>query len=380
MDKPIYFFKGFRFLLVLVTIFSNPILANEKLINVKIGLLESLSPKIPSSSDRYKSLNESALFYALGENEKKLNECGYRITTTTSYFDTLDAIELIVEAKALEQSNPWVIIGPRRSNHFITASKEIKQTPMISTLANADAIFNSNRLIFSMSSSITNLAKAMSNEIEKSNFGKRYGTVVDVRCNNCVDFAKALRKFNSNRNEAFYLEVADNTPDLDKLKENIAKHKIDYLVVPNYSELSGYIISEIQKSNPSIKFVGADGWGENSFSYINGYGVNSDTVAMSIKAGVRNSDKDKYFKINSLDSEVNGANIKPPYSVYALIELIRILSNDLCNSSAKNKHEFSEYLAKKPSNHFVKNVPYSIYKIKNGQLEFSHYVSSNEQK
>ncbi len=381
MDRPTYFSRRFRTLVILISIFvSNPILANDKLIEVKIGLLESLSPKTPSTSDRYKSLNESALYYALGENEKKLHACGYKITTSTSYFDTFDALELIAEAKELEQSNMWVIIGPRRSNHFITASKELKETPMISTLANADAIYKSNKLVFSMSPSTSILAKTISNEIEKNYYGKTYGTVVDVRCDSCIDFVKAFRKYNTNSKEAFYLEVADSKPDLDKLKENLSKHNIDYLVVPNYSELSGHIISEIQKFNPSIKYIGSDGWGEKSFSYINGYGVGKDVVAMSIKVGVQDSDKANHFKIYSLDSEVNGSNIKPPYSVYALVELIRVLSDDLCKSSAKSKQDFTKYLALQSSNHFQKSVPYSIYTIRDGQLEFSHYVKSNEAK
>ena len=381
MDRPTYFSKRFRTLVILTSIFvSNPILAHDKLIEVKIGLLESLSPKTPSTSDRYKSLNESALYYALGENEKKLHACGYKITASTTYFDTFDALELIAQAKELEQSKVWVIIGPRRSSHFITASKELKETPMISTLANADAIYKSNKLIFSMSPSNAILAKAMTNEIGKNNYGKTYGTVVDVRCDSCNDFAKAFRNYNTNSKEAFYLEVADNTPDLEKLKENISKHNIDYLLIPNYSELSGFIISEIHKFKPSIKYVGADGWGEKSFSYINGYGISKDAVAMSIKVGVQDSDKDNHFKIYSLDSEVNGSNIKPPYSVYALVELIRVLSDDLCNSSAKSKQDFTKHLALQTSNHFQKSAPYSIYKLSDGQLVFSHYVNSNEKK
>ena len=99
---------------------------------------------------------------------------------------------------------------------------------------------------------------------------------------------------------------------------------------------------------------------------------------MSIKVGVQDIDKENHFKIYSLDSNVNGSNIKPPYSVYALVEIIRILSDDLCKSSSKNKQDFTKYLTIQSSKHFQKDSPFSIYTIRDGQLDFSHYVNSNE--
>ena len=97
MDKLIYFGKKFNHLGVILSLLCcGAIQANTppESINVKIGLMESLSPTAPSASDRYKRLYESALFYALGENEQKLQKCGYKITSTLAYFDTLDALDL----------------------------------------------------------------------------------------------------------------------------------------------------------------------------------------------------------------------------------------------------------------------------------------------
>lgn len=378
MEKPTCFGKKLKIIVFVVTAFSsNSVLAksNPTLIDVKIGLTESLSPTAPSSSDRYKRLYESALFYAIGENEKKLQSCGYKITSSISYFDTFDAQDLIKATKKLEESNAWVIIGPRRSSQFITASKALLATPLISTMANADKVYNLNKITFSMYPSAASLAKLMANEIEKRNFGKKYGTIVDVRCDTCIDFTKSFRKTNTGK-ESFYLEVADNTPDLAKLREYLSKHQVDYLLIPNYSELSGYVISEIQKHNPNIKYVGADGWGEDTFSFLQGYGISKNTVGISIRSGAQKNDKSNQYRVYSLDTEINGSIVTPPQSIYSLVELIRTLSDDLCTTKPKNRHEFSKYLSKQPSTHFQKETFYSFYSFNDGQLAFSHYLDN----
>ena len=275
MDKRICFGKKLNVtLFVIANLYINSLLAHSgsDLINVKIGLMESLSPMAPSSSDRYKKFYESAIFYAIGENEAKLQKCGYKLTSSIVYFDTYDAQELINTTKKLEDSNAWVIIGPRRSNQFITASKALTETPLISTMANADCIYKLNHLTFSMYPSASTLAGLMIKEVEKHQLGNKYGTLVDVRCSSCVDFAKSYRNNNAHQ-EAFYIEVASNTPDLEKLKQYLAKHPIDYLVLSNYSDLSGYVISEVQKHYPSIKYIGSDGWGEDSFTLMHGFGI-----------------------------------------------------------------------------------------------------------
>ncbi len=378
MDKPTCFGKKLKIIITVIASFSiNVVLAksNPTLIDVKIGLTESLSPTAPSSSERYKRLYESALFYALGENEKKLQSCGYKITSSISYFDTFDAQDLINVTKKHEDSNAWVIIGPRRSSQLITASNTLKTTPILSTMANSEKVYKLNNLTFTMYPSASKLAQLMSKELEKRKFGENYGTVVDVRCDTCIDFAKSFRKANKGK-ETFYLEVADNTPDLAKLLKYLTKHSVDYLLIPNYSELTGYLIAEIQKFNPAIKFVGADGWGEDSFSFLQGYGINNDSIGLSIRAGAQKNDKSKNYRVYSLDTEINGSVVTPPYSIYSLVELIRTLSDDLCKAKPKSKDDFAKYLANQPPAHFQKEKLFALYALKDGQIAFSHYVDN----
>ena len=78
--------------------------------------------------------------------------------------------------------------------------------------------------------------------------------------------------------------------------------------------------------------------------------------------------------MNSLDREINGTVLTPPYSVYALITLIRTLSDDLCHSQAKTKTNFTKYIMKQSATHFQKDNKFSIYHFKDGQLDF-HMIS-----
>lgn len=379
MDKPIYYGKKYKFLGVMIALllsFSIQASQAPTLINVNIGLMESLSPSAPSASDRYKRLYESAFYYALGENEQKLQKCGYKITPQLVYFDTFDALDLIANAKKINESKAWVVVGPRRSSHLKIAESVLTDTPIVSTMANSDAIHQNSQLSFSMYPYVSILSKLMAKEVMAKNYGRSYGVVVDARCQSCVDFARKFRNDNTKDKQLFYLEVGDNTPDIKQLHNDIKKFKIDYLVTPNYSELTGYIISEIQKSNTELKYVGSDGWGEDSFSFLQGYKIHDETIGISIRVGLRKEDKSKYYKVYSLDREINGSIVTPPYSIYSLVSLVRVLTDDLCHSKAKSSEEFKAYLAKQPLAHFQSDSLYSIYKFDKGQLVFSNYVET----
>lgn len=377
MDMPICCGKKIKVVSLILSLFYCALSCasnNTALINVKIGLMESLSPTAPSSSDRYKKFYESALYYAIGENEQKLQRCGYKLSSLQTYFGTFDGLDLIKSSKQIQAADTWLVIGPRRSSDLITATTILNDVPMVSTMANSDDIYQHSKLVYSMYASASHLAKLMVHEIIKQDYGRTYGTLVDARCRSCVEFAKSFQAHNQDDTQLFYIEVADNNPDINELLGYIQKYKIDYLVTPNYSGLTGYVISEIQKHDTTIKYIGTDGWGEDTFSFLQGYPISNKTTGMSIRVGANKHDKAKQYQVYSLDKEINGTTFTPPYSIYALITAIRILTDDLCDSKALNKEAFKEYLTLKPRNHFQLDDLYSIYNLKDGGLVFSHYL------
>lgn len=377
MDKPTYFGKrSSLFLLISALLLCADTLANQTkpLINVKIGLLESLSPTAPSASDRYKRLYESTLYYAIGENDHKLKQCGYKLTANISYFDTFDALDLLENAKKVNQTDPWLVIGPRRSGHIQTAATVIDSTPIISTMANADKLIKNHKSLFTMYPTTWQLAKIMAREVQHRNYGTTYGTIVDARCESCIEFAKNFQAENPTHNPLFYFSVGDNAPDINSLLFNIKTQNPDYLLIPNYSELSGYIIAETQRVNPNLKYVGADGWGEDTFSFMQGYNIFPDTEGIAIRFGAQKEDKSEVYNVHSLDREIEGVSVTSPYSIYSLVSIIRTLTDDLCNTKPNEKSEFKQYLLNLPKDHFQTETQYSIYHLQQGKITFSNYA------
>ncbi len=376
MDTLTCFGKKHKLILLFTLLFTlHAVQAKPKptLIDVKLGVMESLSPTAPSSSERYKRFLEAAIYYAAGENEAKLTKCGYRLVPSIHYFDNYDIKELMDATKKLENSDAWMIIGPRRSGHFLTAAKNLNKTPILSTMANADEIYTLNNTTFSMYPSASQLAKLLS--ANTRHYGNSFATVVDVRCKPCTDFAKAFRNAHGGK-EAFAHEVACSTPDLKLLIQKLQNHPIDFLVLPNYSDLTGYIIAEVHKHYPHIRFIGADGWGEDSFSLMQGYGVSKSAEGLAIRSGMQKADKPSHFRVYSLDREVNQEVITPPNSVYAVVSAIRILTNDLCEAKAADKTAFRHFLAKKQKSHFQTGAKYSLYQLADGKLTFVKYVDN----
>ena len=374
MDMLTCFGKKLNFILLLslpLTLHAVQARNKPELIDVKIGVMESLSPTAPGSSERYKRFLEAAIYYAAGENEAKLSKCGYKLTPSISYFDTYDIQELIHTTKELEAQNAWAIIGPRRSGHFLTAAKNLEHTPIISTMANADEIYSLNKLTFSMYPSASQLAQKLSKQI--SSYGQTYASVVDVRCTPCVNFSNTFTK-SYKGTQAFEYEVASNTPNLKPLLAKLKKQQVDFLVIPNYSELTGYVISEVHKKYPNIKFIGSDGWGEDTFSLMQGYGINKEVKGIAIRSGVQKQDKNQHYRIYSLEREINGETVTPPNSIYAIVESIRTISDDLCESKAKDQKQFTTYMTTQPQSHFQKRAIYSLYELKDSKLTFLNYV------
>ena len=93
-------------LFILLTVFVPFALgASTRPIPVRLAVLESFSISETQSIERMRSAYESALYYAIGENEKRLNGCGYTVKLTTEYYDNADKLAPKERATYLEKIN-----------------------------------------------------------------------------------------------------------------------------------------------------------------------------------------------------------------------------------------------------------------------------------
>ena len=71
---------------------------------IRLGILESFSVSEVQSIERMRSAYEAALYYAIGENERRLNRCGYSMRVATEYYDNADKLAPKERASYLENS------------------------------------------------------------------------------------------------------------------------------------------------------------------------------------------------------------------------------------------------------------------------------------
>src|SRR5688572_1323487 len=104
------------FRLFIIILFIYPILSNsEPLISVKFGIADTLYKEDNTPCGNYKEAITAAINYAIGENSKKLNACGYKLDYIPYYFDIEDALSAKDAGDVLSSKNVWFVIGPRRS-------------------------------------------------------------------------------------------------------------------------------------------------------------------------------------------------------------------------------------------------------------------------
>lgn len=364
---------------IVIGCFSINSFATKNLITVKIGVLEAFSNIDSYASEHYKDSYQSALYYSLGKNDKVLAKCGYRFEIIKSYFGNTDLTSAKDAASKLNESDIWIVLGPQRSEKFLIASQKLSNTPMVSPIANSTSVTSLHNDFFSMYYPVNILAKNAVFAVDKERYGTSYGTFTDATCLECKDFTSSFNNYSKGKfNKQFGLFAVSDTPDLDELIDNISKHKIDFLLLPNYSKFSGYTISKLHTIFPNLKFVGSEGWGQNKWSFLPAYSIPRDTVGLSIRSGNNDIDSANLMQVYSLNHKWNNTILPPSYLAYAIIQLFNQLTTDICKVRPKNKIEFTRFLKQQSKTHFQTKLPMSIYHLKNNQTTFAYRVPNEK--
>lgn len=350
---------------------------------VRLGVLESFSVSELPSIERMRSAYEAALYYAIGENEKRLNRCGYGLRVATEYYDNADKLAPKERASYLENSGVFLIIGPRRSEQFIVAAHGVNRTPLISTAASSDDVHQLAPPFFTMYPPIEVFSDALLKALLKAKYGTRYGSVVDVTCLACRDFEKKFDQAAATKkmSRVFGVEVAGEKPDLKPLIAAIQSNEIDFLFLPVYAKGAGYIIANLQSQFPNLKFAGTHSWGDAAYGLMEDYKINNHVRALAINSNASPEVMGEVYGVHSLDRESRSGVVGPPASAYRVIEFIRLFTDDLCARAAKkkprlkNKEEFLSYYKTLPSDRFHRHSVLGIFKIENGEYQFSHRVT-----
>ena len=243
----------------------------SKLIAVRVDLIEALSPKDTTSSLRFQNEFEQVIKTAKAKLEKKLNACGYALETPTTFFDANDPLQAKEKAEAATKNGSWVIIGPRRSNHYILLVKGSGTTPTISLMASATEVqeFGSRHISLSPTNDVMAKAAAIESQ-RKTSKNSKYASVVSEDCISCIDFSSIFEKEAAKvgMKKVGDFKIKGETPNLQEIVEKLVELKPKIVLVPNFSKISALIISSISEKLKGVLFVGSDGWGDASFGFL----------------------------------------------------------------------------------------------------------------
>lgn len=351
----------------------------KELITVPVGLTEPLSATDSTSSQRYRERFEAAVNFALGENEKALNRCGYRYLLQPRYFDSSNKEAGAQAGDELTQSQVWAVFGPRRSEDFITVGSRLKNAVFVTPMANSNDVNQLGFPHFTMYPTTQDFSRLLVEALKRERYGKRYAAVVDVTCPACKDLDKEFGRVPGYQ-RAFTYDIAADEPALTGLADQIraaeANGKLDFILLPNNSRASGFVISHLQKDFPHLKYVGAHGWGDAHYGFLFAYGIDKTVKGFCLRAGREFGEMAKAHGVQSIDYLWKGARVAPNYTAFSAIHFFRVLTQSLCHVKPTDQADFLKKMQKVSRTHFRFREPISVYQLSEGKLGFGYSIGN----
>jgi hypothetical protein len=347
---------------------------STNLTTVKVSFIEALDPKDTTSSQRFQEEYERAIDTGRDLTEKSLASCGYALKTETSFYGASDPIKAKESGEKAASNQAWLIVGPRRSNHYVLLAKGAPETPSVSLMASSDSLGELGPLHISLAPLNSVMAASAAREAKKQSKSKAsYVSFLASECLNCRDFAAAFDK----SAEAIGLKkkaeliLAGDHPDVAQLIEVIEKHKPDFVLLPNYSILSSYVVSKLAPSASGVFFVGSDGWGDAKFGFVqNGHDI-STARGFSVRGNPPVNEGLKGFELGKkLLASGDAAKFGSSTSL-AILRVFDGLEKSLCRSKPINRAAFAKDFGVSGSRDFANLWDVSIYEIRSGEMAFA---------
>lgn len=351
----------------------------KSLIPVKISFMEALAPRDTTSSERFKKEYEYAVQTGKDLTQEKLKKCGYEILDEKVLYDASDNLQALEQAKKSEAAGVWLIVGPRRSNHYLLAVKGAPETPSVSIMASANEVFELGNLHLSLAQPNKKMAEVLAKEVHKK-FKKSasYLSIVSADCVACVDLSESfdLAAKVSKLIKIQELKFTGEQPDISSLEEVIKNKNPDFVLLPNYSIVSSYAIGIIKKWNPKMFFVGGDGWGDAKYGFVHNSPQLANVNGMTVKGFPPVDAGLKYFPLGKeiLKNPTLAAAFPASSSFQSLLKAMQDVSDLLCKFKPKNKTEFTENFKENGSQYFKNPWGVSVFKLSQGEIVFDKTV------
>jgi thiol-disulfide isomerase/thioredoxin len=344
------------------------------LTTVKVSFIEALDPKDTTSSQRFQEEYERAIDTGRELTEKRLASCGYELKTETSFYGASDPIKAKESGEKAASNQAWLIVGPRRSNHYVLLAKGAAETPSVSLMASSDSLNDLGPMHISLAPSNSVMAASAAREAKRQAKGKAsYVSFLASECLNCRDFAAAFDKSAETIGLKKKAEVSlvGEQPDVAQLVEVIKKHKPSFVLLPNYSILSSYVVSKLAPVVPGVFFVGSDGWGDAKFGFVQNGPDISNARGFSVRGNPPVSEGLKGFDLGKRLIATGDASKLGSSSSLAILRVFDGLEKSLCRSKPKIREAFAKDFSLNGSRDFSNLWGVSIYEIRSGEMTFA---------
>ncbi len=367
----------------LILFFSTTTFAEKTPIKIKIDFLEALAPKDTTSSERFQKEYDGAVSSAIALSKIKLSKCGYVIEPKSVFYSASEPSEAFEKGKQSEEAGAWLLVGPRRSNHYVLLAKGAPNTPSVSTMASSDEISELGSAHLSLSPTNKEMAKVAASESARISRNKTYVVVVSEDCLSCIDFSEHFKKIAASKRLQLKKEIriSGETPDLSSALKEIQQIKPGFILLPNYSKIAALAIATFHKASPESFFVGGDGWGDNRFGFIQNASDLNGTKGFTVRGFPSPEEATKTLPLALSAKNSNNTNIQIPVSAptLAIFKIIESTTELLCKYKPNEKGSFIKIFNKFARKYYQSHWGVSIYDLNGGDIKFQKMVSQRKQ-
>lgn len=348
--------------------------AQANLIEVPVSFQEALAPQDTTSSSRFQNEYTSAIEAGKKLVDGELKKCGYSIKHSTEFYEASDPLQARERSSKAQKENAWLVVAPRRSNHYLLSVEGATETPTVSLMANASKVFELGDLHLTMGMSNDVIAKAAYEaglkELKKKKVS--YLTIVNEDCVFCLDLAKTFDTQMKGQKKLGEFKVVSDTPDILKLKEQLKGLSPDIIVLPNYSKSSSHVMAGLKDVFPKAIYISGDGWGSSAFGYVQNGNNLAGVVGFSARGSVPSEDALKTFPVGRalLAKPTVARKFPASNSALSILKIVEAVKDLLCSEKPKTRSEFLAAYKKKGRSYFKPSWGAGIYKLQDSNLSF----------
>jgi len=366
-------------LLLITFLLGIPVPKARALARVPVAFVEALSPRDSTSSEKFKKDFEASIEIGRKLTETKLKTCGYELQPKTAFYDAGDTLQAKELAKTEEKNGTWMLVGPRRSNHYLALVSGAANTPTVSLMATATevgALGPLHQTIAPLNSKMAEIAAVEAKTRTKG--ASTYLSVVNGDCLSCVDFASHFdaKAKSIGLKKAEELTITGDVPDVTKVLESVRKNpSVKFILLPNYSKSSIHVMNSLDGEFFGF-YVGADGWGDSKFGYVQKASRSDQINGFMVRGFPPVESGLKSFSLGRAILKLKTEEIPNAGPSLSVFKIFNVLTDTLCGSKARDSLAFSKAF-QKDGKKFSAPWGVSIYDLKSGEISYKRSLGVN---